>query len=75
LIEVANVIHQGRLTTDDVGAMVLTRNNTEATQASDLMSLESLVRAAWHGGERDSGRFTGWLAEWTPTRREAASRA
>ncbi len=22
------------------------------------------VHAAWHGGERDSGRFTGWLAEW-----------
>ena len=20
--------------------------------------------AAWHGGERDSGRFTGWLADW-----------
>ena len=22
------------------------------------------VYAAWHGGERDSGRFRGWLAEW-----------
>jgi carbamoyltransferase len=22
------------------------------------------VTAAWHGGERDSGRFIGWLAEW-----------
>jgi carbamoyltransferase len=22
------------------------------------------VFAAWHGGERDSGRFTGWLAAW-----------
>jgi carbamoyltransferase len=22
------------------------------------------VTAAWHGGERDSGRFTGWLAQW-----------
>jgi hypothetical protein len=20
--------------------------------------------AAWHGGERDSGRFTGWSARW-----------
>ncbi|MEA2959240.1 MAG: hypothetical protein QOJ58_4988, partial [Alphaproteobacteria bacterium] len=33
------------------------------------------VHAAWHGGERDSGRFAGWLAEWMLTRREAASRA
>jgi carbamoyltransferase len=22
------------------------------------------VFAAWHGGERDSGRFREWLAEW-----------
>jgi carbamoyltransferase len=22
------------------------------------------VHAAWHGGERDSGRFTGWYEEW-----------
>jgi hypothetical protein len=22
------------------------------------------VSAAWHGGDRDSGRFTAWLAEW-----------
>jgi len=22
------------------------------------------VFAAWHGGERDSGRFTGWLSKW-----------
>ena len=26
------------------------------------------VHAAWHGGERDSGRFTGWLAEWRRAR-------
>jgi carbamoyltransferase len=25
---------------------------------------DGAVTAAWHGGERDSGRFTGWLAEW-----------
>jgi carbamoyltransferase len=23
------------------------------------------VHAAWHAGERDSGRFTGWLSEWS----------
>ena len=26
--------------------------------------------AAWHGGERDSGRFTGWLAAWKPAARD-----
>jgi carbamoyltransferase len=23
-----------------------------------------VVYAAWHGGKRDSGRFTGWYSEW-----------
>src|SRR5262249_44967753 len=26
------------------------------------------VHAAWHGGERDSGRFTGWLSTWKAAR-------
>jgi carbamoyltransferase len=26
------------------------------------------VTAAWHGGDRDSGRFTAWLAEWLRSR-------
>ena len=26
------------------------------------------VTAAWHGGERDSGRFTGWLSAWKAAR-------
>jgi carbamoyltransferase len=29
-----------------------------------LVASDSTVFAAWHGGERDSDRFTGWLAEW-----------
>jgi carbamoyltransferase len=29
-----------------------------------LVAGDGAVHAAWHGGERDSGRFTGWLAEW-----------
>jgi carbamoyltransferase len=29
-----------------------------------LVADDGTVTAAWHGGERDSGRFTGWLAEW-----------
>ena len=29
-----------------------------------LVASNGAVDAAWHGGERDSGRFSGWLAEW-----------
>jgi carbamoyltransferase len=29
-----------------------------------LVADDGSVHAAWHGGERDSGRFMGWLAEW-----------
>jgi carbamoyltransferase len=33
-----------------------------------MVADDGTVHAAWHGGERDSGRFTGWLAEWRKTR-------
>jgi carbamoyltransferase len=29
-----------------------------------LVASDGTAHAAWHGGERDSGRFTGWLSEW-----------
>ena len=29
---------------------------------------DGTVRAAWHGGERDSGRFTQWHREWMQAR-------
>jgi carbamoyltransferase len=29
-----------------------------------MVADDGSVHAAWHGGERDSGRFKGWLAEW-----------
>lgn len=29
-----------------------------------LVADDGVVHAAWHGGERDSGRFTGWLSAW-----------
>jgi hypothetical protein len=29
-----------------------------------LVASDGAAYAAWHGGERDSGRFTGWLSEW-----------
>ena len=33
-----------------------------------LVASDGTVTAAWHGGERDSGRFTGWRAEWKARR-------
>lgn len=33
-----------------------------------LVADDGAVSAAWHGGERDSGRFTGWYAAWKPSR-------
>jgi carbamoyltransferase len=33
-----------------------------------LVASEGVVYAAWHGGERDSGRFTAWLSEWKISR-------
>jgi len=33
-----------------------------------LVAADGAVFAAWHRGERDSGRFTGWYAAWTSGR-------
>jgi carbamoyltransferase len=33
-----------------------------------LVADDGAVFAAWHGGNRDSGRFTGWLSEWKVAR-------
>jgi carbamoyltransferase len=33
-----------------------------------LVADDGAVYAAWHGGNRDSGRFTGWLSEWKVAR-------
>jgi carbamoyltransferase len=33
-----------------------------------LVADDGAVHAAWHGGNRDSGRFTGWLSEWESAR-------
>jgi len=36
-----------------------------------LVASDGAAYAAWHGGERDSGRFTTWLAEWTNRSQQA----
>jgi carbamoyltransferase len=33
-----------------------------------LVGSDGAVHAAWHGGERDSGRFSGWLSAWKSAR-------
>jgi carbamoyltransferase len=33
-----------------------------------LVADDGKVTAAWHGGNRDSGRFRGWLSEWKSAR-------
>jgi carbamoyltransferase len=33
-----------------------------------MVANDGQVTAAWHGGTRDSGRFTAWLSEWTRSR-------
>ena len=38
-----------------------------------LVAGDGAVFAAWHGGERDSGRFTGWLAAWKSSRAQFAA--
>src|ERR1700687_3152871 len=36
-----------------------------------LVASDGSVYAAWHGGKRDSGRFTGWFSEWKIARADA----
>jgi carbamoyltransferase len=33
-----------------------------------MVAVDGMVTAAWHGANRDSGRFTGWLSEWKTAR-------
>src|SRR5260221_14466656 len=36
-----------------------------------LVANDGSAYAAWHGDERDSGRFTGWLSAWKTGREQA----
>jgi carbamoyltransferase len=46
-----------------------TLRRSKGLDAVLLVADDGAVHAAWHGGERDSGRFTGWLAEWNARRK------
>lgn len=41
-----------------------TLRRSKGLDAVLLVADDGVVHAAWHGGERDSGRFTGWLSAW-----------
>ncbi len=45
-----------------------TLRRSKALDVVLLVGSDCTVFAAWHGGERDSGRFTKWLAEWKAAR-------
>jgi carbamoyltransferase len=45
-----------------------TLRRSKGLDAVLLVANDGAVSAAWHGGERDSGRFTGWLSEWNAER-------
>ncbi|HEY0848741.1 MAG TPA: carbamoyltransferase C-terminal domain-containing protein [Bradyrhizobium sp.] len=45
-----------------------TLRRSKGLDAVLMVADDETVHAAWHGGDRDSGRFTGWLAEWRKAR-------
>jgi carbamoyltransferase len=45
-----------------------TLRRSKGLDAVLLVASSGVVHAAWHGGERDSGRFTGWLSQWNERR-------
>jgi carbamoyltransferase len=45
-----------------------TLRRSKGLDAVIMVAVDGEVTAVWHGGERDSGRFTAWLSEWQRTR-------
>jgi carbamoyltransferase len=45
-----------------------TLRRSKGLDAVLLVAGDGAVYAAWHGGARDNGRFTGWFAEWKAAR-------
>jgi carbamoyltransferase len=44
-----------------------TLRRSKGLDAVIMVAGDGTVTAAWHGGERDSGRFRNWLADWKMT--------
>jgi carbamoyltransferase len=47
---------------------VETLRRSKGLDAVILVAADGAVTAAWHGGARDSGRFTAWLSQWQRAR-------
>ncbi len=45
-----------------------TLRRSKGLDAVFVVASDGTAYAAWHGGMRDSGRFTGWLAQWQSAR-------
>lgn len=45
-----------------------TLRRSKGLDAVVLVADDGAVHAAWHGGDRDSGRFSGWFAQWQERR-------
>jgi carbamoyltransferase len=45
-----------------------TLRRSKGLDAVIMVASDGAAFAAWHGGERDSGRFSGWSAEWKAKR-------
>jgi carbamoyltransferase len=45
-----------------------TLRRSRGLDAVIIVAMDGEVTAAWHGGERDSGRFAAWLSEWKRAR-------
>jgi carbamoyltransferase len=45
-----------------------TLRRSKGLDAVLLVASNGVVHAAWHGGERHSGRFTGWYSDWKDRR-------
>jgi carbamoyltransferase len=45
-----------------------TLRRSKGLDAVLMVADDGTVHAAWHGGERDNGRFRGWLADWRNAR-------
>jgi carbamoyltransferase len=49
-----------------------TLRRSKGLDAVLLVASDGGVYAAWHGGQRNSGRFTDWLADWNASQRLSA---
>ena len=52
-----------------------TLRRSKGLDAVIMVASDGAAFAAWHGGERDSGRFTGWFEAWKTARKSEARKS